>query len=34
MLSADAKRTIQAVGPSKFAGSVIIRSTDVPTAGK
>lgn len=29
MLSADAKRTIQAVGPSKFAGSVIIRSTDL-----
>ena len=25
MLSADAKRTIQLVGPSKFAGSVIIR---------
>jgi len=34
MHSADARRTIQAVGLSKFAGSVIIRPTDVSLTGK
>jgi hypothetical protein len=34
MLSAEAKRTLSAVGPSKFLGSVIIRGSDLVDEGK